>query len=217
MNRCVIDKGRSAAVRGRVRKRRGAAPLLSTRRNRHGSACAGGGGGRLAISLVEVERSDLSGVGDAREVNAPTLLKGPVAPCPLQRRISWYAGSTRSERPRASPEAGAGTVLAVGVCLLAGMLAVLLLFVGSVVGVKERTQDAADLAALGGAQVFQESHDGEQACAAAAAIVQRNRAELVECTMSGEYATVKARTVAAWRWVSFTAQATAGPADAPPE
>ncbi len=85
-------------------------------------------------------------------------------------------------RGRRGDEGGAGSVLAVA---MMGLLVTVTIAAAGVVGViaAHRTaQAAADLAALAGASALQ---DGGDACGQAAAVADRNRAELDGCEIDG--------------------------------
>jgi secretion/DNA translocation related TadE-like protein len=84
-------------------------------------------------------------------------------------------------------EDGAGSVLAVA---MMGLLVTVTVAAAGMVGVvaTHRTaQSAADLAALAGAASLQ---DGGDACAQAAAVADRNRANMTECEVAGWDVTV---------------------------
>ncbi|QNN54672.1 Rv3654c family TadE-like protein [Nocardioides mesophilus] len=96
------------------------------------------------------------------------------------------------------------------------LVAVLLSVLGGLVVAQRRAQSAADLAALAGAVSVQR---GQDACAAVAALVRRNDAELRSCTVAGrEVQVVVALTVEApaGRRLRVDADARAGPVDAVP-
>ena len=84
--------------------------------------------------------------------------------------------------PRGS-ERGVGTVLTAGVCAVLLMVAWMASVLVGWVGQASAAQDAADLAALGGAGAQAE---GAQPCEAAERVAQRNGALMVDCRVSGD-------------------------------
>ncbi len=90
----------------------------------------------------------------------------------------------RLRRPagRVREESGAGTVLVVALTGVVLFVTVLVSGAVAVVGRHRLAQSAADLAALAGAAALQ---DGRDACAAAAVLARRNRAQLTGCRVTG--------------------------------
>lgn len=112
-------------------------------------------------------------------------------------------------------ERGAATVLAVamtGVLVLLGAAAGV---VGAIVVAHRTAQAAADLAALAGASAA--SHASGDPCVVAAAIAERNDAQLAACTTDGRAVEVEV-VVEGPRWLGqdrdLAARARAGPAGA---
>ena len=85
-------------------------------------------------------------------------------------------------RERAHGERGAGSVLAVAMMGLLVTVTVATAGLGGVVATHRSAQSAADLAALAAATALQ---DGADACAQAAQVAARNRAELAGCEVTG--------------------------------
>lgn len=114
-------------------------------------------------------------------------------------------------------DAGAGTVMALGICalsialLLAGLLVVQASSSASVAAT------AADLAALAGADTARGLRDGDP-CGVAREVAQRNRAQLRECSVDPgrETVTVEASVTAALLPWPASARARAGPPEEPP-
>jgi secretion/DNA translocation related TadE-like protein len=113
-------------------------------------------------------------------------------------------------------ERGSAAPFAVGAIGLLLFLGAALGVVGAVFVAHRTAQSAADLAALAGADALQVSED---ACAAAAAIADRNGAALESCEIAGEDITVTVR-VEGPRWLGQpgdpVAKARAGPTETPP-
>jgi secretion/DNA translocation related TadE-like protein len=89
---------------------------------------------------------------------------------------------------RSEPDAerGSATLLAVaiiGILLLLGMAANLVV---AAAAAHRAAQAAADLAALAGAQAWQVQRDATQACAAAATVAHDNRAGMTVCRVEGD-------------------------------
>lgn len=109
---------------------------------------------------------------------------------------------------------GSASVLVVGVCLLALVLATGAGAVGSAVIARHQAQAAADLAALAAADVLLGRSPGPP-CVVAAAVASRNGAELDQCAVTGREVIVRAKvrpatTIAAVGDAAATARA--GPA-----
>lgn len=81
---------------------------------------------------------------------------------------------------------------------VAALLTVLtgLLLVAGVMGARGRAQAAADLGALAAAQAVLRGESDP--CARAATVAAANRADLVDCSLVGEYATVAVRAAVVW-------------------
>ncbi|EFQ82087.1 TadE-like protein [Aeromicrobium marinum DSM 15272] len=96
---------------------------------------------------------------------------------------------------------GAVSVVAVVVAVGLTVLALVLVQAASLVGVRHTAAAAADLAALAAARA---ASDGEDGCAAADRIADRNGAELAACRMDHAVSTVTVRVVSdpwwGWRW-----------------
>ncbi len=86
---------------------------------------------------------------------------------------------------------GRGSAAVLGTVLLAALavVSVLVTVLGGAVADQRRVESAADLGALAGAQALQ---DGRAGCAAAAAVIRRNRARLARCAVDSEIVTVTA-------------------------
>ncbi|MGB3763633.1 MAG: Rv3654c family TadE-like protein [Ornithinimicrobium sp.] len=136
---------------------------------------------------------------------------------------SRWTPSTRD----AAHERGSGTVLGLAtIGVLLSMLLALVMLSGAVVA-RQKAQNAADLGAVAGAQLFKTGGDAHAVCARVGRWVKANGGRLDECSVvpsnarmgdhdSGPQVTVTVhRTVGAWpRWVA-TVSAVAGlvPAD----
>jgi secretion/DNA translocation related TadE-like protein len=112
---------------------------------------------------------------------------------------------------RARREHGAATAYAASIAVLLTTAALVVTQVAGLVRLKHSVAAAADLSALAASRA---SVDGDDACAAAAAIAQRNGARVVTCRMDFDVATITARGVSrAWwghRW-AFNQKARAAP------
>lgn len=106
-------------------------------------------------------------------------------------------------------ERGAATVLVISFSAVLVVVGAACALVGGVVIDHRRAQNAADLAALAGARALA---DGQDACAAAAAVARRNDAALTECTIAGDDVRVRVGVEPAWlQGRTIQAEARAGP------
>jgi secretion/DNA translocation related TadE-like protein len=122
---------------------------------------------------------------------------------------------TTTTRPMAD-EAGSAAALATA---LAGVLAIVTMLVTVVAGAvtdQRRLEAAADLGALAGASAAQR---GEDACAAAGSVTDRNGAHVTACSVSGDIVTLRVgrvtRGVLGMR-LTLAATARGGPSSAVP-
>ena len=114
--------------------------------------------------------------------------------------------------PGCESDAGAGTVLMLGIALgTITLIVAAALLSGAVVG-GARAGTAANLAALAGADALRGLRTGD-ACAVAAAVAARNHAEVAHCIPEREEGTVTVRVHAAGPLLPWpaSAEARAGP------
>lgn len=110
--------------------------------------------------------------------------------------------------PRDERDAGAGTIVAVGLVGAAVGLALLLAPVATVGIARHRATTAADAAALAAADTVVGIAAGDP-CGNAGLTAAANGAALERCELDGLVATVEVRVVAGW--ASIAARASAGP------
>ncbi|MFC7595469.1 Rv3654c family TadE-like protein [Terrabacter sp. GCM10028922] len=115
-------------------------------------------------------------------------------------------------------DAGAATVLVVGLVAALLVLTAGALVIASAVVASHRARMAGDLAALAGAAALQDSADGGRACAVADRVARANGAALQGCS-SGADASITVRvTVGAALWPRpASARSRAGPEPSGPE
>lgn len=94
-------------------------------------------------------------------------------------------------------ERGIATVYAVVVVSTLTLVAVVLMQLSALVGLRQRASAAADLAALAASRASSEGRDG---CLAARSIARDNDADVVACRMDLEVATVTVRAVSPRWW-----------------
>lgn len=112
---------------------------------------------------------------------------------------------------RPHPESGAATVHAATVAVLLVTAALIVTQVAGLVRLKHSVAAAADLSALAASRA---SASGDDGCAAARAIAQRNGARVLTCRMDFDVATITARgTSRTWwgHWWAFEQKARAAP------
>lgn len=111
---------------------------------------------------------------------------------PAQPAIRPPARGTAPGGPPEHAERGAGTVLALGLGLLAVLAAVLVTLLAQSAALATRAAGAADLAALAAADAARGITPGEP-CAVAAEVARRNQARILSCA-EGAGSTVQVRT-----------------------
>ena len=123
----------------------------------------------------------------------------------------WGPGRTARR-----PERGSAAVLVVVLFGVLSVGALLLAALGGAIVGQRRVESAADLGALAGASAAQR---GEDACAAAAELVARNRAHVIACGIEGDVVSVRVshplRPLLGLRF-TVSSRSRAGPAEAPP-
>ncbi|MDX6300752.1 MAG: hypothetical protein QOF53_1966 [Nocardioidaceae bacterium] len=124
-------------------------------------------------------------------------------------------GPVHGVRWRRAGQEGSAAVLMVVLLGVLGAGALLVAAVGGAVVGQRRVESATDLAALAGAAAAER---GQDACAAAEALLVRNRARLTACSLAGEVVSVRAaRPLRSLPGLRFTvsSRARAGPACGP--
>lgn len=118
-------------------------------------------------------------------------------------------------RPAGEAETGSASMWLTPMVAIIGVVTLVLAHVGAALVERRQAQSAADLAAVAGATALQHGEDG---CGRAAAIAERNEADLVGCSVSGRRITLRVRRhveVPVLGDVPVTARARAGPVQAP--
>ncbi len=142
------------------------------------SSLAREGAGDVAVTVER--QGTLVAVSVSRRL---TLLGGPVI------RVQGRAVA-QAEQPAATDQ-GSATILVLGICLIAMVLATAVAATGSAIVARHRAQAAADLGALAAADVLVGRAAGAP-CAAAALVVRAQGATLTECELSGTDVLVRA-------------------------
>jgi secretion/DNA translocation related TadE-like protein len=123
----------------------------------------------------------------------------------------WRLRGGRRGSARRPDQRGSAAVLMVVLLGVLGAGTLLLGAVGGAVVGQRRVESATDLAALAGAAAAER---GEDACAAAQALVVRNGARLTACSLTGEVVSVRAarpvRSLPGFR-LTVSSRARAGP------
>ena len=113
-------------------------------------------------------------------------------------------------------ESGSATLLVLSMAGVLVLLGAALAVVAAMVAAHRAAQAAADLAALAGASGAAEGRDG---CAAAAEVAAANRADLIDCSVTGRIVDLRVE-VAGPHWLGQTgdlvARSRAGPAGPAP-
>ena len=142
------------------------------------SSLAREGAGDVAVTVER--QGTLVAVSVSRRL---TLLGGPVV------RVQGRAVA-QAEQPAATDQ-GSATILVLGICLIAMVLATAVAATGSAIVARHRAQAAADLGALAAADVLVGRASGAP-CAAAARVASAQGATLTECELSGTDVLVRA-------------------------
>lgn len=111
------------------------------------------------------------------------------------------------------PDEGSATVLALTTCAVVAMVTAVLAGMGLATVARHRAAAAADAAALTAAA--RTAAGATSACAAAARVLESDGARLIDCSVSGAFALVRAE-VAAPPWMPWAGAAT-GVAKAGPD
>lgn len=127
-------------------------------------------------------------------------------------------GANNADDPasaQAAGERGAATVLVLAIALVAGLLLLGLGLIAGAQASRVTAQTAADLAALAGADAAA-AGSAQEPCSVAAEVAQRNRADLVTCSVTAQgIVEIEATRAAGFGSITIgqaSAQARAGPA-----